>query len=240
MLLLQLLLRIHVEDATASVVPRPGNKAHHSAVAKVDHLGVVDTWQFGPTENEHHRHLPVAEGDLQHWGGIDLAQESVVRREQKAAHDSASHVEQQEQGVNKGPPGDRGRSGAKGARGLNGDPGKRGFTGLIGLPGHVGSQGPAGHNGKQGPPGPAGRQGMLGDPGPTATPIDASKYVRSGMFYGGFAVCVLLSIGVGLLAQNNFSQKKSMGESAGWNDEGDGAWEGEQAAFDDEGAGRAG
>jgi len=231
MFLLQLLLRIRVEDATASVVPRPGKKAHHSAVAKVDHLGIVDTWQFGLPENENHRHLPLVEGDIQRWGGVDLAQDSVVRREQKAAHDTASQVQQhQEQAKRpKGPPGDPGRLGQKGVHGENGDPGKPGFTGLPGLPGHVGTQGRAGHIGKQGPAGPVGRQGLVGDPGPTAEPIDASKYVRSPVFYGGFAACVFLSIGVGLVAQNNFSQKKSMGESTGWNDEGDGAWEGEQA-----------
>jgi len=230
LLLLQLLLRIRVEDATASVVPRPGKKAHHSTVANVDHLGVVDTWQLGLTDDDNHRYLPIIEGGMQHRGGVDLAQDSVVRREQKAAHEIASQVQQhQEQSARpKGPPGDPGRSGQEGAHGENGNPGKSGFNGLPGLPGHVGSQGPAGHIGQNGPAGPVGRQGLVGDPGPTAIPTDVSKYVRSPVFYGGFATCLLLSIGVGLVAQNNFSQKKSMGESTGWNDEGDGAWEGEQ------------
>jgi len=233
LLVLQLLLRTHAEDAAASVVPRPQKRARHSAIAKVDHLGIVDTWQFGLMENKSHRPLSLTEARMQHRGGSELVQDSVVRRE-GAAYDTASHVQHHMQtaatttAMPTGPPGDQGITGQRGEKGENGNVGKPGFTGLTGLPGHLGSQGKVGHSGKQGPPGAVGRQGMVGDPGPTAKPIDASNYVRKGVFYGGFAACGLLSIGVALLAQNNFSQKKSMGESTGWDDEGDGAWEGEQ------------
>jgi len=243
-----LLFQSHSEDASTSTVPRPW-RSHQKDVAIVDHVGSIDTWRgFVPLQNGSHRRLPLNEGHLQHRERFDLAQESesVVRREQKAAHDTASRVQHHVQHhmqattIPRGPPGDPGMFGKQGPRGEKGVPGKPGSKGLTGLPGHVGSQGRAGPIGKQGPPGPAGRQGMVGDPGPAAEPIDASKFVRSGVFYGGFAACLLLSIGVALVAQNNFSQKKSMGESTGWNDEGDGAWEGEQADGQDGGHGGAG
>lgn len=205
------LLTLLVMQKAASGTAGQAQQARHRKFSEVDHLGVVSSLHevLGPAE-VFEEQQPVRRVEAQRRGAPDAQPTSIFVRRQVHGHLIELMDASESTGITMGlppgpagPPGNRGPIGAPGQDGAAGPQGLQGQQGPSGMQGNTGDQGELGQTG---PRGNKGKTGETGNKGPMAKPIPDAGFLKTNMFYGGVALCMLLSLFTAYIAQKNFVQ----------------------------------
>lgn len=225
------LLTLLVMQKAASGTVGQAQQARHRKFSEVDHLGVVSSLHevLGPAAVVA-EHQPVWKIEAQRRGAPDAQTTSIFVRRQVHGHVMELMDAGESIGIATswtlppGPAGPPGNPGPIGAPGQDGEAGPPGLQGPRGPSGKQGNTGAKGELGQTGPRGNKGKTGETGKKGPMAKPIPSAGFLTANVFYGGVALCTLLSLVTVYIAQKNFvqdTQARKAGPLAG----GDERWD---------------